>query len=313
MGAPRGAERWRIKDGVARDGRILSPAFTGFFDGGAYTRLSSYAIIKCTGHLPGPYTIPNVASNVFCVYTNRTPATAMRGFGITGVDFAIECHMDKVAETVGMNPVELSILQRLSRRRHEGASQACQEHRTDRMLPGREPEGQGGRSTQKPRGNRACQTVAVLVRKFPKRLPTASAGSASAGSADIPTDPELWRSVEGPASQRARRVFRSLRLLPQDEDMLSDRPDAHGIPAGRHNRSSEFSAESIGPACTTARSARRPYHRNPQRQPPPVAQVQPQPTAREHRLQRPTSRRNPFPSGVKRPGVSRFLSGSRRR
>ena len=110
VGAPRGAERWRIKDGVMNDGRIVARQFTGFFDSGAYTRLSSYAIVKGTGHLPGPYTIPNVASNVYCVYTNRTPATAMRGFGITGVDFAIECHMDKVAETVGMNPVELRIL-----------------------------------------------------------------------------------------------------------------------------------------------------------------------------------------------------------
>jgi hypothetical protein len=34
----------------------------------------------------------------------------MRGFGITGVDFAIEAHMDKVAEAVGMNPIELRIL-----------------------------------------------------------------------------------------------------------------------------------------------------------------------------------------------------------
>ncbi len=110
VGAPRGAERWRIKDGVMSDGRIVAREFTGFFDSGAYTRLSSYAVVKGTAHLPGPYTIPNVASNVYCVFTNRTPATAMRGFGITGVDFAIECHMDKVAETVRMNPVELRLL-----------------------------------------------------------------------------------------------------------------------------------------------------------------------------------------------------------
>ena len=43
VGAPRGAERWYIKDGVARDGRILARKFTGYFDSGAYTRLSSYA------------------------------------------------------------------------------------------------------------------------------------------------------------------------------------------------------------------------------------------------------------------------------
>jgi CO/xanthine dehydrogenase Mo-binding subunit len=110
VGAPRGAERWYLKDGVMRDGRIVARKFTGYFDCGAYTRLSSYAIIKGVGHLPGPYTIPNVHADVYCVYTNRTPATAMRGFGITGVDFAIETHMDKVAEAVGMNPIELRIL-----------------------------------------------------------------------------------------------------------------------------------------------------------------------------------------------------------
>lgn len=110
VGAPRGAERWYLKDGVMRDGRIVARRFTGYFDSGAYTRLSSYAIIKGVGHLPGPYTIPNVSADVYCVYTNRTPATAMRGFGITGVDFAIEAHMDKVAEAVGMSPIELRIL-----------------------------------------------------------------------------------------------------------------------------------------------------------------------------------------------------------
>jgi len=109
VGAPRGAERWIIKDGVMNDGTVVAREFTGYFDCGAYTRLSSYAIQKGVGHLPGPYSIPNVAANVYCVYTNRTPATAMRGFGITGVDFAIEAHMDKVAEAVNMNPIELRI------------------------------------------------------------------------------------------------------------------------------------------------------------------------------------------------------------
>ncbi len=110
VGAPRGAERWYLKDGVMNDGRIIARKFTGYFDAGAYTRLSSYAIIKGTAHLPGPYTIPNVSSDVFCVYTNRTPATAMRGFGVTGVDFAIESQMDRVAQAVGMHPVELRIV-----------------------------------------------------------------------------------------------------------------------------------------------------------------------------------------------------------
>jgi CO/xanthine dehydrogenase Mo-binding subunit len=110
VGAPRGAERWYLKDGVTNDGRIVARKFTGYFDSGAYTRLSSYAIIKGVGHLPGPYTIPNVYADVYCVFTNRTPATAMRGFGITGVDFAIECQMDKVAHAVGIDPLELRLI-----------------------------------------------------------------------------------------------------------------------------------------------------------------------------------------------------------
>jgi CO/xanthine dehydrogenase Mo-binding subunit len=44
------------------------------------------------------------------VFTNRTPATAMRGFGVTAMDFAIECQMDKLAHLVGMDPMEFRIL-----------------------------------------------------------------------------------------------------------------------------------------------------------------------------------------------------------
>jgi len=93
-----------------RDGRIVARKIRAYFDSGAYTRLSSYAAVKCAAHLPGPYTIPNVYGDVYCVFTNRTPATAMRGFGVTAMDFAIECQMDKLANLVGMDPMEFRIL-----------------------------------------------------------------------------------------------------------------------------------------------------------------------------------------------------------
>ncbi len=110
VGSPRGAERIYIKDGVMNDGRIVARQMRVYIDAGAYTRLSSYAGHKCTAHLPGPYTIPNVHTDVYCVYTNRTPSTAMRGFGVTGVDFALEVQMDKLAHVVGMDPIEFRIL-----------------------------------------------------------------------------------------------------------------------------------------------------------------------------------------------------------
>jgi CO/xanthine dehydrogenase Mo-binding subunit len=109
-GSPRGAERIYIKDGLMRDGRIVARHIRSYFDAGAYTRLSSYAAIKCTAHLPGPYWIPNVASDVHVAYTNRCPSTAMRGFGITAVDFALEVQMDRLAEAAAMDPMEFRIL-----------------------------------------------------------------------------------------------------------------------------------------------------------------------------------------------------------
>ena len=110
FGSPRGAERIYIKDGVMKDGRIIARKVRSYFDSGAYTRLSSYAVIKCAAHIPGPYTIPNVHADIYCVYTNRVPATAMRGFGVTAVDFALECQMDKLAHLIGMDPMEFRIL-----------------------------------------------------------------------------------------------------------------------------------------------------------------------------------------------------------
>jgi CO/xanthine dehydrogenase Mo-binding subunit len=67
-------------------------------------------VVKCAAHLLGPYTIPNVSADVYCVFTNRVPATAMRGFGVTAVDFAIECQMDKLAHLVGMDPMEFRLI-----------------------------------------------------------------------------------------------------------------------------------------------------------------------------------------------------------
>jgi CO/xanthine dehydrogenase Mo-binding subunit len=110
FGSPRGGERIYVKDGVMKDGRIIARKVRAYFDSGAYTRLSSYAVVKCAAHIPGPYTIPNVHADVFCVFTNRTPATAMRGFGVTALDFALECQMDRGATAIGMDPLEYRIL-----------------------------------------------------------------------------------------------------------------------------------------------------------------------------------------------------------
>ena len=97
---------WRIylKDGVTKDGRIVARKVTSYADCGAYSRQTPYALTKHAANAAGPYAIPNVSIDAYCVYTNRQPSSAMRGFGITMASFALEVQMDKIAELVGLDP-----------------------------------------------------------------------------------------------------------------------------------------------------------------------------------------------------------------
>jgi CO/xanthine dehydrogenase Mo-binding subunit len=110
VSSPRAAERIYLKDGVMRDGRIVARQVRLYVDAGAYSRHSPYGTTKAAAHMPGPYTIPNVHVDCHCVYTNRTPSSAMRGFGVTIGDFALEVQMDKLARMIGMDPIEFRIL-----------------------------------------------------------------------------------------------------------------------------------------------------------------------------------------------------------
>ena len=106
VSSPRAAEKIVIRDGVMKDGRIVARKVTAYTDAGAYSRHSPYGAQKAAAHFPGPYTIPNVWIDSYCVYTNRTPSSAMRGFGVTIGDFALEVQMDKLARLIGMDPLE---------------------------------------------------------------------------------------------------------------------------------------------------------------------------------------------------------------
>jgi CO/xanthine dehydrogenase Mo-binding subunit len=110
VSSSRSAWRVYVKDGVMNDGRIIARKVTTYQDSGAYLRFSSYACMKHCGHMPGPYTIPNVSVDSIVVFTNRTPSNAMRGFGVMAGSFALEVQMDKIAETIGMDPWELRLI-----------------------------------------------------------------------------------------------------------------------------------------------------------------------------------------------------------
>jgi len=110
VSSSRGAWRMYFKDGVTKDGRIIARKITTYADAGAYNRHTPYAVTKHAANIAGPYRIPNVWIDAHCVYTNRQPGSAMRGFGVTPASFALEMQMDKIARVVGMDPWEIRFL-----------------------------------------------------------------------------------------------------------------------------------------------------------------------------------------------------------
>ena len=110
VSSTRSAWRIYVKDGVMRDGRIVARKVTSYADSGAYSRQTPYALTKHAANAAGPYAIPNVSIDAYCVYTNHVPSSAMRGFGITMASFAIEVQMDRIAEAVGLDPWSVRFL-----------------------------------------------------------------------------------------------------------------------------------------------------------------------------------------------------------
>jgi CO/xanthine dehydrogenase Mo-binding subunit len=98
-----------LADAVTSDGWLLGRKMVTLHDAGAYTRFSSYGVTKHAFHHTGAYTIPNLRFDGYVVYTNRSPTSAMRGFGVTSVSYAAEIQMNRIAETLGIDPLELRL------------------------------------------------------------------------------------------------------------------------------------------------------------------------------------------------------------
>ena len=103
----RHATQIRVKLGAKKDGRLVAMETELYGDTGAYASLGEKVMTRATTHSAGPYDIPNVRADCYAMYTNNPPAGAFRGFGVTQSAFAVESMIDKLAETLSIDPVEL--------------------------------------------------------------------------------------------------------------------------------------------------------------------------------------------------------------
>jgi CO/xanthine dehydrogenase Mo-binding subunit len=95
------------RTGVMRDGRIVAQDIELIMDGGAYTTLTPVVLSRATIHAGGPYDVPNVRIRSRAVATNTPPNGAFRGFGAPQSEFAAETQLNRVAEALGLSPLEL--------------------------------------------------------------------------------------------------------------------------------------------------------------------------------------------------------------
>jgi CO/xanthine dehydrogenase Mo-binding subunit len=97
----------RAKWGATSEGKVIAAEMEVIADGGAYAYTSTKVLGNATLMCTGPYEIDNVKVDAYAVYTNHLPGGAFRGFGGPQGAFAAEAQMNKLAEKLQMDPVEL--------------------------------------------------------------------------------------------------------------------------------------------------------------------------------------------------------------
>ena len=98
---------------ATEDGQIVKVEGKIILDGGAYASTTSAVLANACCFSTGPYRVPNAQIEGWGVRTNNPPCGAMRGFGNVQTCFAIEAQMDKVAKALGIDPVELRLINAL--------------------------------------------------------------------------------------------------------------------------------------------------------------------------------------------------------
>ena len=97
----------RMKTGVKNDGTLIARECEIHLDTGAYAEIGPRVAKKSGYTAAGPYKIPNLKIDSYSVYTNKPPAGAFRGFGVSQSAWAVESQMDIIAAALKIDPIEL--------------------------------------------------------------------------------------------------------------------------------------------------------------------------------------------------------------
>lgn len=94
-----------FKMGCDKNGKLLAMENQFYWDGGAYTEYG-VNITRASGYSSsGPYDVPNVKTDSYCVYTNHPVGGPMRGFGMPEMHAGLEQCIDELAYAIEMDRV----------------------------------------------------------------------------------------------------------------------------------------------------------------------------------------------------------------
>ena len=109
----------RHRTGVTRDGDAVAQDIEVVMDGGAYCTLTPVVLSRGALHAGGPYRCPNVRIRARATRTNTPPNGAFRGFGAPQTEFAAETHLNRIAERLGISPLDIRRRNVYRRGRHD--------------------------------------------------------------------------------------------------------------------------------------------------------------------------------------------------
>jgi CO/xanthine dehydrogenase Mo-binding subunit len=231
----------RIKSGVDKSGKVTSRKCEVFWNGGAYADIGPRVTHKSGFTASGPYDIDNVWIDSFAMYTNMTPAGALRGFGMPQLTFAYESHTDMVARALNIDPVEFRRKNVLKNGRpqatgtilKDAALEPVLEHVVDRLHWG-EKFDRGNGTVKRGRGIafalKACvspTTSVAIVNVGADGSPTLYISTVDMGQGSDTGMAQIVGEVLNVPAESVRVVARDTDITPYDMGTLGSRSMFH--------------------------------------------------------------------------------------
>jgi xanthine dehydrogenase molybdenum-binding subunit len=99
----------KLKTGITKVGKITARTMEILSNTGAYAAHGHCVVWSMASHFPTLYPVENLSFKGETVYTNMPVASAMRSYGISQLNFAMESHMDNIAQEMNVDPIELRL------------------------------------------------------------------------------------------------------------------------------------------------------------------------------------------------------------